>query len=212
MLSFMAAGQVSRATLIEMLVVGLALRQRTQSEFAGLESRWTLLEVQGAESRVRSPRGAQQLLAPIGFPRAHSASQQWEGTRRGHPVQGLGTKQPRLSQSHPASLPFYVCPMLRWHPPTAGGDKNSPVKKSAEPLGKSGTGTDPLCGRSDQSGARKLERRSHGVNFSISVECGLLFSSLISDAKQKMSWFLKSVLSKGWNIMTSFGISTREGF
>lgn len=31
---------------------------------------------------LRSPRGAQQLLAPVGFPRASSARQQWEGTPR----------------------------------------------------------------------------------------------------------------------------------
>lgn len=55
------------------------------------------------------------------------------GHTEGGPVRGLGTKQPRLSQSHPASLPFYVCPMLGWHPPTAGGIKIALWRKVQSP-------------------------------------------------------------------------------
>lgn len=80
-----------------------------------------LLEVQRAKW-VRSQCDAQQLL-PWGFPWAHPARQQWEGGgAQGGPYPQI-RYQTAQAQSHPASLPFHVCPMLWWHPLTAVGIK-----------------------------------------------------------------------------------------
>lgn len=91
---------------MEMLVVGVVWRQRTQS--AGLAARWTLLEVQ----RVDVPPWCPAAAGTNRLPPSLLCQAAVGGDTEGRPVQGLGTEQPRLSQSHPASLPFCVRPML----------------------------------------------------------------------------------------------------
>lgn len=114
-------------------IAALARWQRTQSESPGQGSRWTLLEVQGAKSRVEVPPRCPAAAGTSRLPPSFLCQAAVGGHTEGGPVRGLGTKQPRLSQSHPASLPFYVCPMLGWHPPTAGGIKIALWRKVQSP-------------------------------------------------------------------------------
>lgn len=91
------------------------------------------------------------------------------GDTEGGPVHGLGTKQARLSVKSPCKSPFLLGPHAPLTPTDSWGNKNSPVKKSAEPSGKSGTGKEPLRRHSDWSRARKWESQSHEVDAAVFI-------------------------------------------
>ena len=145
-----------------MLVVALVWRQRTVW-VTGSGSRWTLLDVQRSEPRVRSPCGAQQLPPPVDFPKLTLPGSSGRGGMEGGPRPTFRYQAAQSQSKSPCESSFSVrvphhAPLT---PTDSWGDKNSPVKKSAEPLGKSGTEKVLVCSQRDANRARKLERREH---------------------------------------------------